>query len=125
MYSFQQNRNKLVGFFARKHVELSNGIFVYGGPSLDSGTRLGRYSYSLILIGATFMHREYLEIFNSDEVPSAVREMIDQKDNCEDIALNFVVGRHLAKTSVAGRQCVGVYVEPMYTINRESKAGTV
>ncbi len=103
-------------------MELSNGVLVYGDIDMNSGTPLGGYVYSLILIGATFLHHDYLEMFNSDKVPYGVHQMIDQKENCDDIAFNFLVGRHLAMIS-GGPQCVGLYVYPMITKKLEAEAG--
>ena len=119
----QQNRKKLVGFVARKHIEVSDGVFLYGDFDLNSGTPLGGYVYSFVLIGATFFHRDYLEMFNSDEVPYGVHQLIDKTENCDDLAFNFMVGRHLAKTSTQTTpECVGMYVHSTITKNIEKDA---
>ena len=79
--------------------------------------------YSFVLIGATFLHRDYLDMFNSDSVPYGVHQLIDDTENCDDLAFNFMVGHHLAKTSEHGTpQCVGMYVHPTITKNIENNA---
>lgn len=90
---------------------------------MDSGTPLGGYVYSFVLIGASFFHRDYLEMFNSDEVPYGVHQLIDEKENCDDLAFNFMVGRHLAKTRQQNTlECVGLYVHPTVTKSIENLA---
>src|SRR6218665_84814 len=60
----------------------------------------GRNGYSLILTGATFLHREYLRMFQ-DKCVSKIREDIDRNKNCEDIFMNFLVKDHC--------RCSGVF----------------
>lgn len=103
-------------------MEVSEGVYVYGDFDMNTDTPLGGYAYSFVLIGATFFHRDYLDMFNSEEVPPSVHELIDSRENCDDLAFNFMVGRHLAKTSETD-QCVGVYVSPTVTKNIENIAG--
>ena len=96
---------------------------MYGDFDLNSGTSFGGYVYSFVLIGATFLHQDYLEMFNDkDEVPYGVHQLIDSKENCDDLAMNFVVGKHLAK-KFGSPQCVGLYVYPTVTKNIEKDAG--
>ena len=58
-----------------------DGLLSYGG--IDNNT------YSLILTNAAFLHVRYHEAFY--RLPFHVLNMIDEKMNCEDIAMNFVV----------------------------------
>ena len=48
-------------------------------------------SYSVVLTGASFIHKDYLKMFN-ETVPLEIHEMIDGKMNCEDLAMNVMVG---------------------------------
>lgn len=117
---WKQFRNMIVGFVPRKHVMVSNGVFIYGDTDLSSDTHLGGYVYSLILTGAAFLHQKYLEMFNSPSVPYGVHQLIDEKQNCEDIAMNFIVGRYLAK--LERPQCVGIYIHPTISKNLDKDA---
>ena len=93
------------------------GIFTYGSFELDSETILGSYAYSMVLIGAAFIHRGYLELFNSPLVPSAIHNLIDKFQNCDDLAMNVVISDYLAR--VDRPQCCGIYVKPRDVRNME------
>lgn len=47
-------------------------------------------SYSIILTKAAFLHHDYFKIYTQD-MPQAVRDMVDRNRNCEDIAMQFLV----------------------------------
>ncbi|GAB5030024.1 glucuronyl n-acetylglucosaminyl transferase ext2 [Nannochloropsis oceanica] len=49
--------------------------------------------YNLILTKCCFLHREFLSLYFSS-LSSATLDYIDQKRNCEDIAMQFVVSNH-------------------------------
>ena len=53
-------------------------------------------SYSAVLTDASFVHKDYLKMFNVT-VPREIHEMIDHKMNCEDLAMNVMVGDYLAR----------------------------
>ena len=53
-------------------------------------------SYSVVLTDASFVHKDYLKMFN-ETVPREIHEMIDHKMNCEDLAMNVMVGDYLAR----------------------------
>lgn len=117
--SLQQFRSLIVGWYPRKHVRSSNGIFTYGSFELDSGTFLGSYVYSMVLIGAAFVHRGYLEMFNSPFVPKVVHSLIDQFQNCDDLALNVMIADYLAREDRP--QCNGIYVKGRDVRNMEKE----
>lgn len=49
--------------------------------------------YNLILTKCCFLHRDFLPLYFSS-LSSSTLEYIDQKRNCEDIAMQFVVSNH-------------------------------
>ena len=59
-------------------------------------------------------------MFNSKAVPADVHQLIDEEQNCEDIAINVMIGRHLAR--VDHPQCSGIYVQPRDVRNLEKDA---
>ena len=76
----------------------------------------------MVLTGAAFVHLNYLKMFNSTSAtPKAVHELIDELHNCEDLAVNVMVGDYLAK--VERPQCSGLFVKPTKVINLEKETG--
>ena len=51
-------------------------------------------SYSLILTGASMVHREYINMFD-EAVPSEIHKMIDTLTDGEDLTFNVMVGDYL------------------------------
>lgn len=78
--------------------------------------------YSMVLIGAAFFHRQYLKLFQDQ--PQEVLSLIDQTQNCDDIALNFVVALHVGKQSKASIRPSGVFVKPVDLRNLEKDASS-
>ena len=77
--------------------------------------------YSLVLTGEAFLHVGYLEMFSSSAYKE-IHSMIDSLQNCEDIAMNAIVGHHLKSTSQSMPS--GVYVRMIHPVkNLENKAG--
>ncbi|XP_053324806.1 exostosin-like 2 [Spea bombifrons] len=112
---WQQFPDQIVGFVPRKHVSSSSGIYSYGSYELlASETGHGDF-YSMILIGAAFFHRRYLQLF--EQLPTPVHDMIDQTQNCDDITMNFLVANHTGRPS-------GVLVKPTDMRNLEKEAGS-
>lgn len=66
----------------------------------------------MVLTGAAFLHRRYLQLFQDQ--PQAVHAMVDKLQDCEDIAMNFAVALYLKKLSpgVIGKPS-GVFVKPV------------
>ena len=83
---------------------------------------LGSLSYSMVLTGAAFVHRQYIRMFNDHSVvPRTVYDLIDSRNNCEDIAMNVMVGQYLL--GEMGRpHCSGLFVKPvqLYNLERET-----
>ena len=49
-------------------------------------------TYSMVDLTAGFVHRYYLERFNS--LPSVIREVINSKNDCEQVFMNMLVSEH-------------------------------
>ena len=78
---WRQNQELLVGWPARRHV-WENGYWTYNSE-FSSG-------YSMVLTGAAFFHRKYLEMY-SFVLPAPIYKHVDAELNCEDIAFNYLV----------------------------------
>ncbi|XP_029474465.1 exostosin-like 2 isoform X2 [Rhinatrema bivittatum] len=101
---WQQFPDQIIGFDPRKHIPTPSGIYSYGSYELQSPESGRGDLYSMILIGAAFFHRRYLESFPKQ--PKAVHTLINETQNCDDIAMNFIVANHTGKPS-------GVFVKPV------------
>ena len=79
---WKENRARLVGFISRSHRP----------ETLAYDTSPTSCSYSMILTGAALLHRWYFE-FYTHVMPEQIREYVQTKMNCEDIAMNFLVSQ--------------------------------
>ncbi|KAF7556007.1 hypothetical protein G7Z17_g1759 [Cylindrodendrum hubeiense] len=80
-------RNKLTGALARCPKLDANGNWKY---TLCS-SRDESSSYSMILTNLAMSHISFLDYYSSDEpMMKKIRDYVDEKFNCEDIAMNFV-----------------------------------
>lgn len=77
--------------------------------------------YSMILVGAAFFHQRLLKLFQDQ--PSEVHHLVDETQNCDDIAMNFVVALHLARMSGRNHPS-GVFVKPVDMRNLEKEASS-
>ncbi|CAD7690670.1 unnamed protein product [Nyctereutes procyonoides] len=113
---WQQFPDQIVGFVPRKHVSTSSGIYSYGGFELQTPGFGNGDQYSVVLIGASFFNSKYLDLFQRQ--PPALHALIDEIQNCDDIAMNFIIAKHTGKTS-------GVFVKPvnMGNLEKESNGG--
>jgi len=85
---WRENRERLVGFPGRFHAwDMDHNSWNYNS----------NYSceLSMVLTGAAFYHKYYSYIYTYT-MDSAVREMVDEFMNCEDLAMNFLVS-HLTR----------------------------
>lgn len=114
-FSFQQFPDQIVGFVPRKHLPSSSGIYSYGSFELQSPGNGNGDQYSMILVGAAFFSSEYLELFQKQ--PEAVHAMIDETQNCDDIAMNFLVAKHTGKPP-------GMFVKPVDIRNLEKESNS-
>ncbi|XP_034039600.1 exostosin-like 2 [Thalassophryne amazonica] len=114
---WKQFPDQIVGFVPRKHV-MSGGIYSYGSFELQDPETGGGDKYSMVLIGAAFFHRRYLELFQDQ--PEAVHALVDETQNCDDIAVNFAVALYLRKLSNRiSPKPSGVFVKPVDLRNFE------
>lgn len=113
---WQQFPDQIVGFVPRKHVSTSSGVYSYGGFELQTPGAGDGDQYSMVLIGASFFSSKYLDLFQRQ--PAAVHALIDETQNCDDIAMNFLVAKHIGKTS-------GIFVKPvnMGSLEKETSGG--
>ncbi|CAE1326371.1 EXTL3 [Acanthosepion pharaonis] len=87
---WRENRDRIVGFPARYHEwNPKKKKWFY-----SSGYKMGQ---SLILTGATFLHKHYFFLYSYVMNP-AIRELVYKKMNCEDLAMNMLVA-HVSKKS--------------------------
>ncbi|XP_030063344.1 exostosin-like 2 isoform X2 [Microcaecilia unicolor] len=112
---WQQFPDQIVGFVPRKHISTPSGVYSYGSFELQNPESGTGDLYSLILIGAAFFHRRYLELFPRQ--PEAVHSLIDETQNCDDIAMNFIVAKQTGKPS-------GVFVKPVDIRNLEKETSS-
>ncbi|XP_028588497.2 exostosin-like 2 [Podarcis muralis] len=112
---WQQFPDQIVGFVPRKHLPSSSGIYSYGSFELQSPGNGNGDQYSMILVGAAFFSSEYLELFQKQ--PEAVHAMIDETQNCDDIAMNFLVAKHTGKPP-------GMFVKPVDIRNLEKESNS-
>ena len=110
-----------MGFVPRKHVLSENGVYTYGSWELEPNPRdvlyVGHQYYSVVLIGAAFIHFKYLQMF-VEKVPKVIHDLIDETQNCDDLAFNVMVGK-----SLGNHKPTGVYVRPRDMRNLEGEAG--
>jgi hypothetical protein len=85
---WNDNRDQLVGWFPRLDAVFPGT----GRPRYLSklATLLLRGRYSIVLTKGAIMHAKYLAAY-SDAAPPAVRALVAERRNCEDIAMQFVV----------------------------------
>lgn len=122
---WKQFSDQIVGFVPRKHVATTSGVYSYGSFELQDPESSGGDWYSMVLIGAAFFHRRYLQLYQ--EQHQAVHALVDETQNCDDIAMNFVVSLSLKKTSKSScsfNRPSGVFVKPVDLRNLEKDASS-
>ncbi|CAM4854056.1 unnamed protein product [Rotaria socialis] len=84
---WKENPSHHVGFISRSH---KSNTSEYDASSSSC-------SYSMILTGAAFLHRWYLD-FYPNIMSEQIRQYVQLNMNCEDIAMNFLIS-YLTKQS--------------------------
>nr|CAB3244016.1 exostosin-like 3 [Phallusia mammillata] len=80
---WRQHRDRIVGFPGRFHAwDAAGGKWNYNSNHTCE--------LSMVLTGAAFFHKYYMYLY-THWMPSAIREIVDEYMNCEDIAINFLV----------------------------------
>ncbi|XP_041751546.1 exostosin-like 2 [Coregonus clupeaformis] len=121
---WKQFPDQIVGFVPRKHVTTVTGVYSYGSFELQDPEMGGGDRYSMVLIGAAFFHRRYLQLFQ--EQPPEVHALVDDTQNCDDIAMNFAVAAELQRGSEAIKsRPSGIFVKPvdMRNLERDASSG--
>lgn len=75
----------------------------------------------MVLIGAAFFHRRYLLLFQ--DLPQPVHELVDETQNCDDIAMNFALAVYLKEKGSLNKPS-GVFVKPVDLRNLEKEASS-
>lgn len=84
--------DRIVGFPSRVHL-------------WDNATSLWKYEsewtndISMVLTGAAFYHKHYSHEY-FDRLPADIRRWVDERMNCEDIAMNFLVANITGKAPI-------------------------
>ncbi|KAI4882241.1 hypothetical protein NFI96_020063, partial [Prochilodus magdalenae] len=115
---WKQFSEQIVGFVPRKHVTTASGVYSYGSFELQDPDMGGGDRYSMVLVGAAFFHRRFLKLFQTQ--PAEVHALLDETQNCDDIAMNFMVARELSGVGWPS----GVFVKPVDLRNLEKEAGS-
>lgn len=121
---WKQTPEQIVGFVPRTHVSGPGGVYTYGSFEMQNPELGGGGRYSMVLIGAAFFRRRYLQLFQ--EQPAAVHELVDQTQNCDDVVMNFIVALDLKRRAADGAPCrpSGVFVKPVDFRNLEKEASS-
>ncbi|XP_036939860.1 exostosin-like 2 isoform X2 [Acanthopagrus latus] len=120
---WKQFPDQIVGFVPRKHVSTPGGVYSYGSFELQDPETSGGDKYSMVLIGAAFFHRRYLQLFQDQ--PQEVHALVDETQNCDDIATNFAVALYLRKHFTSSiKKPSGVFVKPVDLRNLEKDASS-
>ncbi|XP_041967840.1 exostosin-like 2 isoform X1 [Alosa sapidissima] len=122
---WKQFSDQIVGFVPRKHVITASGVYSYGSFELQDTETGGGDRYSMVLVGAAFFHRRYLQVFQDQ--PSQVHTLVDETQNCDDIAMNFAVALYLARQDGSKARPSGVLVKPVdiRNLERDSRSGYI
>uniref|UniRef100_A0A087YKZ5 Exostosin-like 3 n=2 Tax=Poecilia formosa TaxID=48698 RepID=A0A087YKZ5_POEFO len=89
---WREARDRIVGFPGRYHAwDVNHQSWLYNS----------NYSceLSMVLTGAAFFHKYYAYLY-SYVMPQAIRDMVDEYINCEDIAMNFLVSHITRKPPI-------------------------
>ncbi|TMS09561.1 Exostosin-like 2 [Larimichthys crocea] len=121
-FAFTVWKIQIVGFVPRKHVSTPGGVYSYGSFELQDPETAGGDKYSMVLIGAAFFHRRYLQLFQDQ--PQEVHALVDETQNCDDIATNFAVALYLKKSIGSINKPSGVFVKPVDLRNLEKDASS-
>ena len=102
--AWRANRDVLVGFFPRAHrwlAPLCRHAYVWDDWSLRVGGE-----FSIVLTKAAFSKTQYLELY-ARGLPPEAREYIDERKNCEDVAMQLL-------TSAAARAPPVYVAQPLW-----------
>jgi len=89
---WRENRDRLVGFPGRHHAFNSTSNYFYYNSEHSC-------ELSLVLTGGAFFHKYYSYVY-TNIMENAIKEMVDNFMNCEDIAMNFLVAHITQKPPI-------------------------
>lgn len=83
---WRSSPRSMVGFMPRMHLRQANGQLVY-----RCWWRVWWHGwYSIILTKAAIMHHDFFGMY-THSMPQSIRDLVDNKRNCEDIAMQFLM----------------------------------
>ncbi|KAG8375326.1 hypothetical protein BUALT_Bualt10G0088600 [Buddleja alternifolia] len=89
---WRSDPDRAIGFFARSHAyDVASKTWIYV---------MEKDKYSIILTKLMILNIEYLEKYSCDEQYAEARRIVEEKNNCEDILMNFVVAEGIRKGPV-------------------------
>ena len=89
--------DQIVGFDARLH-----GQHAKKNPDIHGWDYLGNHDtyrakyYSIVLLRAAFLHRDYLDLYTNN-MPKHIINFVAENFNCEDIAMSYLVSHLTSK----------------------------
>ena len=83
--------DRLVGFPPRLHVWTDGNKLKYESE--------WKNDVSIVLTGAAFYHN-YFNYLYTYKMPGDIRDWVDERMNCEDIAMNFIASNHTGKAPI-------------------------
>ena len=89
-YTWQDDTEKLVGMFPRSHKLTFDHMEYVQGP---------HHTYSIILTKFMFISLRYLHEFTCT-MPKTIRDYVDDRKNCEDLAMNLMIASHKSHHAV-------------------------
>ena len=116
-FSKQQFRHRILGYEQRLHTIEKNGQYFYG----EKDNALEKYGYSLVLSTNFILHRAYLEMYQlPDFLPPGIYKYVDEKMNCEDIAIAMMVTEFLETYGNPQSCCLSMHAKH-YPYNLEAQ----
>ena len=109
--AWRKFQDSLVGFYPR----LGSPATLFSGKDVDAMTYHNwpevffHQRFNIILTKASFLHKKYLDLYSSSAHPTEIKDYVDARMNCEDIAMAMLVANHTQ--SRLGEPSPPIYVE--------------
>ncbi|KAK4729195.1 hypothetical protein R3W88_022183 [Solanum pinnatisectum] len=86
---WKSNPDRLIGFFVRSHnYDLTHKSWIY---------TMETQKYSIMLTKFMILNFQYLHQYTCNKEYSKLKLIVDEKNNCEDILMNFVIAEQVKK----------------------------
>ncbi|WMV40378.1 hypothetical protein MTR67_033763 [Solanum verrucosum] len=86
---WKSNPDRLIGFFVRSHnYDLTHKSWIY---------TMETQKYSIMLTKFMILNFHYLHQYTCNKEYSKLKLIVDEKNNCEDILMNFVIAEQVKK----------------------------